>query len=109
MAAISASLQWLSLAAGSIDTYRAKYTCSLMAIRETVGRTQGKATPWRAGRKTSSKKRVRFPWSPTSGGTCCRRPAVIIKGEKLSNGLLAIFSQCEVVKQKAPSLVVREK
>jgi hypothetical protein len=36
--------------------------------------------------------------------------AVIIKGEKpLSDALLAIFSQCEVVKQKAPSLVVREK
>jgi hypothetical protein len=35
--------------------------------------------------------------------------ANIIKGEKLSDALLAMFSQCEVVKQKSPSLVVREK
>jgi hypothetical protein len=35
--------------------------------------------------------------------------AVIIKGEKLSNALLAIFSQCEVIKPRAPSLAVREK
>jgi hypothetical protein len=47
------------------------------------------------------KQTIRWDMSPQA--------AVIIKGEKLSNGLLAIFSQCEVVKQKAPSLVVREK
>ena len=35
--------------------------------------------------------------------------AAIINGEKLSDALLSIFSQYEVVKQKAPSLVVREK
>jgi hypothetical protein len=46
-------------------------------------------------------KDIRFTMSPEA--------AVIIKGEKLSTGLLAIFSQVEVVKQKAPSLVVREK
>jgi hypothetical protein len=41
--------------------------------------------------------------------TMTPQAAVIIKGEKLSNALLSIFSQCEVVKQKTPSLVVREK
>jgi hypothetical protein len=46
-------------------------------------------------------KDIRWTMSPEA--------ATIIKGEKLSNGLLAIFSQCEVVKQKAPSLTVREK
>lgn len=35
--------------------------------------------------------------------------AVIIKGSKLSKPLLALYSQCQVVKDKAPSLVVREK
>jgi hypothetical protein len=33
----------------------------------------------------------------------------IIKGEKLSRPLLALYAQCQVVKQKAPSLFVREK
>jgi hypothetical protein len=33
----------------------------------------------------------------------------VIRSEKLSDALLAMFSQCEVAKQKAPSLVVREK
>jgi hypothetical protein len=41
--------------------------------------------------------------------TMSPQAATIIKGEKLSDALLAIFSQCEVVKQKSPSLVVREK
>lgn len=41
--------------------------------------------------------------------TMAPQAATIIKGEKLSDALLAIFSQCEVVKPKAPSLVVREK
>jgi hypothetical protein len=35
--------------------------------------------------------------------------SVIIKGEKLSKSLLAIYSQCEVIKPRAPSLAVREK
>ena len=33
----------------------------------------------------------------------------VIRSEKLSDALLAMFSQYEVVKQKAPSLVVQEK
>jgi hypothetical protein len=32
-----------------------------------------------------------------------------IKGEKLSAALLSLYSQCQVVKPKSPSLVVREK
>ncbi len=39
--------------------------------------------------------------------TMAPQASVIVKGEKLSDGLLAIFSQVEVVKQKSPSLVVR--
>lgn len=35
--------------------------------------------------------------------------AVVIKGEKLSKSLLALYSQCEVVKAKTPTLTVREK
>src|SRR5436305_369581 len=35
--------------------------------------------------------------------------SVIIKGEKLSKPLLALYSQCQVVKPKTPSLTVREK
>lgn len=44
---------------------------------------------------------VRFTLAPEA--------AVIIKGEKLSVALLSLYSQCQVVKQKAPSPVVREK
>ncbi len=44
---------------------------------------------------------VRFTLAPEA--------AVVIKGTKLSNALLSLYSQCQVVKQKAPSLVVREK
>ena len=35
--------------------------------------------------------------------------SVIIKDEKLSKSLLAIYSQCEVIKPRVPSLAVREK
>ena len=35
--------------------------------------------------------------------------AVVIKGEKLSHKLTALWAQCEVVKAKTPTLVVREK
>ena len=35
--------------------------------------------------------------------------AVIIKGSKLSKSLLALYSQCEVIRQNTPSLKVREK
>jgi hypothetical protein len=42
-------------------------------------------------------------WSLMPGAT------EIIKSEKLSNPLLALYSQCEVVKPKTPSLSVREK
>lgn len=43
--------------------------------------------------------------------TVLRSPdaARIIKGEKLSTALLSLYSQCQVVKPKSPSLVVREK
>ena len=44
---------------------------------------------------------VRFTLAPEA--------AVVIKGTKLSNALLSLYSQCQVVKQKAPSLVVRGK
>jgi hypothetical protein len=44
---------------------------------------------------------VRFTLAPEA--------ALVIKGTKLSNALLSLYSQCQVVKQKAPSLVVREK
>ena len=35
--------------------------------------------------------------------------SAIIKGEKLSKSLLALYSQVEVIKPKSPSLQVREK
>jgi hypothetical protein len=41
--------------------------------------------------------------------TMSPQAATIIKGEKLSDALLAIFSQCEVVRQKSPSLVVSQR
>jgi hypothetical protein len=41
--------------------------------------------------------------------TMMPQAAAIIKGEKLSDALLAIFSQCEVVKPNSPVLKVREK
>jgi hypothetical protein len=46
-------------------------------------------------------KDIRYTMSPEA--------AVIIKGETLSTGLLAMFSQVEVVKQKTPVLQVRER
>lgn len=44
---------------------------------------------------------VRWTLAPTA--------AVIIKGEKLSDPLLALYSQCEVTKEKTPILTVRPK
>ena len=41
--------------------------------------------------------------------TMMPQAAVIINGEKLSTALLSLYSQCQVVKPKTPSLVVREK
>ncbi len=46
-------------------------------------------------------KTVRWTLNPTA--------AVIVKSEKLSKSLLALYSQCEVVKAKTPSVQVREK
>lgn len=46
-------------------------------------------------------KTVRWTLSPIA--------ATIIKGEKLGKTLLALYSQCEVVTPKSPSLTVREK
>jgi hypothetical protein len=51
--------------------------------------------------KSVFKQTVRWDMSPNA--------ALIIKGSKLSKPLLALYSQCQVVKDKAPSLVVREK
>jgi hypothetical protein len=47
------------------------------------------------------KQTIRWDMSPQA--------AVIVKGSKLSEPLLALYSQCQVVKDKAPSLAVREK
>jgi hypothetical protein len=58
--------------------------------------------------KTNLKEAGAIPMVTDIRSTMSPEARVIIKGEKLSNGLLAIFSQCEVVKQKAPSLLVRE-
>jgi hypothetical protein len=44
---------------------------------------------------------IRWDMSPNA--------AAIIKGSKLSKPLLAFYSQCQVVKDKSPSLAVREK
>jgi len=46
-------------------------------------------------------KDIRWTLSPEA--------SVIIKGEKLSKPLLALYSQCDVVKPRTPSLQVREK
>lgn len=42
---------------------------------------------------------IRWSLAPNSGE--------IIKGSKLSKSLLALYSQCEVIKSRAPSLIVR--